>query len=225
MKRLAFLTLSAGALELSAHGRASAQTANPGAMVPLQRGVTFELHATFFSRETNTSPAIDPQVFVVDDRVSTAGTGPQGIAHIAGVRPMALNEPDVALVNAEGSPLLFTVSRWTSATGSASIADTSGISQEITVRFSKLIAFGVYSLFKNSFSAAGVVFTPLDGEGTHNTFRADQLGAATFAVTTPQRLTNRNAILLVYHSDGVDHGSDRGKIGYSAHHHLIASLT
>ena len=225
MKRSGFLALSGGLVAVS-RTAASAQMAAPTPpMLPLQRGLTFQLHAAFFSRETNASPPIDPQVFVVDDRVTKGGTGPQGIEYIAGVRPMRFNiEPDVPLVNAEGSPLLFTVSRWIAATGSASIADAEGVSQDITVRFSHLIGFGVYSLFKNTFSAAGVVFTPLDGEGTHNTFKADEAGNGTFALNTPDRLTNRNAILLVYHSDGMDHGSQRGKIGYDAHHHLIASL-
>ena len=41
-------------------------------------------------------------------------------------------------------------------------------------------------------------------------------------VTAPQLLTHANAVLLVYHSDKTFHGDQRGEIGVTAHHQLIA---
>lgn len=190
---------------------------------PTPLTVTFTLHGSYFSQETGLQPAIDPQVFVVDDSAHEA-TGPQNIKHIAGVRPLQLGEPESSLVSAEGVPLLFTSEKWTQGRGTATIVDAPGGGQDITLRFTRLIAFGVYSMFKNSFSPAGVTFAPLDGDGTHNGFVADANGDATLLITTPQRLTNRNALLLVYHSDGVDHGVERGSVGVDAHHHLIAPI-
>src|SRR6516225_4632446 len=46
----------------------------------------FVTHAAFFSKETHQTDAVDPQVFVADPQ-SQAGTGPQGIEHVAGIRP------------------------------------------------------------------------------------------------------------------------------------------
>lgn len=207
----------------AAGGTASAQTMStpPGAGAP--QTLAFQLHGAFYSRETATTPPIDPQVFVAE-AAAKAGPGPQGIDHVDGVRPLRLSDPDTQLVNAESAPLLFTTSRWLAGTGSASLTDAANGAQEITLRFQRLIVFGVYSMFKNSFSSAGVIFTPLDGEGTRNSFLADAAGNATFILTTPQRLTARNALLLVYHSDATDHGPVRGKIGWDAHHHLIAPV-
>ncbi|MBV8601398.1 MAG: hypothetical protein JO359_07525 [Candidatus Eremiobacteraeota bacterium] len=181
--------------------------------------LTFQTHGAFFSKETHTSPALDPQVFVAD-ATAVAGVGPQSIEHLAGLRPLRLDEENVALYTADAVGLGFTSSKWLAAEGTAKLAQ-----REISLHFSRLIVFGVYSLFKNTFSSSGVTFAPLDGEGTRNSFKADAAGSASLTVTTPESLTNRNAILLVYHSDGTDHGAQRGKIGFTAHHHLIAPLS
>lgn len=226
MKRHAFIAGSTLATLAAAGSTASAQTtstAPPPPALSASRSLTFQPHGAFYSRETATTPAIDPQVFVAD-LAAKAGPGPQSIDHIAGVRPLRLADPEMPLVNAESAPLLFTNSRWLAAAGNASLADAPGGGQEITVRFQRLIVFGVYSLFKNTFSSAGVVFAPLDGEGTKNSFQADALGNATLVITAPERLTARNGIVLVFHSDAADKGPQRGKLGWDAHHQLIAPL-
>lgn len=64
-------------------------------------------------------------------------------------------------------------------------------------------------------------FTPLDGVGTRNNFRANAAGAAAIAVGVPTPFTHANAILLTYHSDGRNHGAKRGALGVVAHHQLI----
>lgn len=45
----------------------------------------FVTHAEFFSAETHQVPPLDPQVFFALSSAS-AGLGPQGIRHVAGVR-------------------------------------------------------------------------------------------------------------------------------------------
>ena len=55
------------------------------------------------------------------------------------------------------------------------------------LRFSRLIAFGVYSAFKVS-TSGGALFSPLDGEGTRNSFQADPDGNGTLALALAQPL-------------------------------------
>ncbi|MBV8074608.1 MAG: hypothetical protein JO140_04185 [Candidatus Eremiobacteraeota bacterium] len=179
--------------------------------------VWFQTHAAFFSNQTHTSPAIDPQVFVVDASAAAA-LGPQSIEHVAGVRPLRLEEESVPVYTADGAGLGFTGSKWLAAEGRAIVTP-----QIVEVRLGRLIAFGIYSLFKSAYEST--TFAPLDGEGKRNSLKADAMGAATLTVTIPEVLTPRSAILLVYHSDGTDHTLQRGKIGYTAHHQLIAQLT
>jgi hypothetical protein len=81
---------------------------------------------------------------------------------------------------------------------------------------------GHYSLFENHFSTTGVSFTPLDGKGSGNSFVAAADGTGTLTVVAPSVLTHDNAVLLVYHSDGQEHGDKRGAIGETAHHQLIS---
>lgn len=37
-------------------------------------------------------------------------------------------------------------------------------------------------------------------------------------------MTHAEGLLLIYHSDGRDHGVQRGKIGVDAHHQLIVRV-
>jgi len=90
--------------------------------------------------------------------------------------------------------------------------------------FSGLIADGRYSLFENHFTDAGVSFTPLDGDASSNSFTAASDGTAALQVTIPGAVTHAEAILLVFHSDGRDHGMQRGQIGIDAHHQLIVRV-
>ena len=83
---------------------------------------------------------------------------------------------------------------------------------------------GRYSLFENHFGAAGATFTPLDGAGTANSFTASSDGTAQAELTIPGAITHAEGILLVYHSDGTDHGMLRGEIGVNAHHQLIVRV-
>ncbi len=92
------------------------------------------------------------------------------------------------------------------------------------MHFTHLVSNGRYSLFENHFDTMPVTFTPLDGAGTANGFTASKDGSAEATVVAPSALTHDNAVLAVYHSDGIEHGQSRGTIGIDAHHHLIARI-
>ena len=187
--------------------------------------LTLTIHATFFSSETKQPKPVDPHVFV-QDPASPGATGPQNIQHIAGFRP-ALIEQDAKttpLFNAKGESLGFDLGQWLGATGGVTITPSANGKATISAQFSKLQPGGSYSLFENHFDQQPVGFTPLDGAGKGNNFVADKKGAAQVTVTTPQMLTHANAVLLVYHSDKTFHGDQRGEIGVTAHHQLIARI-
>ena len=217
-------TLSALALFGAATG-AWAQVSPGSAPVPAagRQDLSFVTHASFFSQETHRTPAIDPQVFVRDN-AGLGGVGPQNIDHVAGIRPARLDDSgwNVAY-NAHAESLQFTLAKWFGATGSADIAP-QGAGNRVTLAFDKLIPFGVYSVFRVTFSPAGTTFNPLDGDGTSDSFTAGADGGGKIVIDTATPLDHGEAILLVYHSDSQNHGSSRGTIGVNAHHQLIARL-
>jgi hypothetical protein len=187
--------------------------------------VTFVTHAAFFSKETKQPKPLDPQVFV-HDAAAPGAVGPQGIEHIAGVRPAFIDsdKKSTPVLTAKGEALGFTLGQWLGAKGSATIAPAADGKAKITASFSGLHPNGHYSLFENHFDQKPIGFTPLDGMGERNNFVADKSGGAKITVTAPSTPTKVNAILLVYHSDGTDHGKERGAIGVNAHHQLIAPI-
>lgn len=77
-----------------------------------------QTHAHFFSAETKQAKPVDPQVFVAD-AAAPEGVGPQGIRHVAGVRPAFIeaDAPSTPLLNAEKAPLGFTLQEWLAAKG------------------------------------------------------------------------------------------------------------
>ncbi|MGF6722072.1 hypothetical protein P3T43_001419 [Paraburkholderia sp. GAS41] len=183
-----------------------------------------ETHAGFYSREVGLTRALDPQVFVADDG-APAGIGPQGITHAAGMRNAFVDESDNRdLFDAHGEPLHMTLSQWLGATGTVMLSPQSNGTEKIDVSLSRLKPGALYSLFENHFEKNSVRFTPLDGSGKGNSFRADSQGAANIHVVAPAVLTHENAVLVVLHSDGIAHGDKRGNLGVDAHHQLIARL-
>jgi hypothetical protein len=184
----------------------------------------FVTHASFFSQETKQPSPLDPQVFVRDG-AAPAAIGPQGIEHVAGFRPLLLSDPPNTKVNsAKGTPLGFTAGKWLAASGQVTITPDPKGGAKILARFEGLKPGGAYSLFENHFDTGPVSFTPLDGRGTHNSFKARRDGSASVSVHSPDMPTSVNAVLLVYHSDGKSHGESRGEIGVTAHHQLIAKV-
>ncbi|HTX03721.1 MAG TPA: hypothetical protein VMD07_08565, partial [Candidatus Acidoferrales bacterium] len=184
----------------------------------------FELYARYYSRQLQIVPAIDPQVFVSDPSVLVGGIGLQNIEHIAGLRALTLDGPDLPLFTADGVHMGFTSKRWIGASGTGTVADLGNGAQRITLSFENLVVFGTYSLFKHFVGASGVTLVPLDGTGRTSAFTADALGSARLAVQTPQALDPNGAITLVYNSDGKPHRETPGPIGLTAHDHLIATL-
>lgn len=182
----------------------------------------FVTHAQFFSTETHQSPPIDPQVFVAQPSTA-AGVGPQGIAHVAGVRNARIGDAgNLGIVNAQDKPLGMTLAAWFGATGKVSLIPEKNGHEKVKVVLSHLKPGGTYSLFENHFDQKPIGFTPLDGKGKTNSFVASRHGTANVTVIAPAPLTHDNAVLLVYHSDGKAHGMSRGNIGVDAHHQLIA---
>ncbi|MDE2198103.1 MAG: hypothetical protein KGJ41_03690 [Rhodospirillales bacterium] len=205
----------AGILPLALHNAAHAAT---GSME-----LSFILHASFFSTEAHMPRPLDPHVFV-KDAAAKAGIGPQNIRHVAGFRPAWVAGPfDAELFNAQGKGLGFSLADWFAAKGSVRITP-SGNDARLDCRFTRLRPNGVYSLFENHFDQKPIGFTPLDGAARHNSFTADANGSAAISLLSPQRLTHANAVLLVYHSDNRNHGQQRGEIGVTAHHQIIARI-
>ena len=184
----------------------------------------FTTHATFYSQETKRASVVDPQVFVADE-AATASAGPQNVEHIAGYRAAKLEDsPETVAANADGDSLGFTLEKWFAGRGSADIVTLPSGNDRVTLTFSHLIAFGRYSLFEVTFSPDGATFVPLDGDGTQNNFDATVDGSATVAVSVPHHLEPGSAIVLVYHSDDLDHGGIRGQIGHTAHQQLAVRV-
>lgn len=186
------------------------------------QAMDFDTHAAFFSDETRQASPLDPQVFVSNPN-SPAATGPQGIKHIAGVRnALIADAPDLPITNANGQSLDMSLGAWLAAKGSVTLSPLPDGREKIIVTLSGLKPKGSYSLFENHFDQKPTGFTPLDGQGTDNTFTAGANGEATVTTIAPAALTHDNAVLVVYHSDGIEHGMTRGTIGIDAHHQLIA---
>ncbi|MDU0953908.1 MULTISPECIES: hypothetical protein [Bradyrhizobium] len=184
--------------------------------------MSFVTHAAFFSAETKQAKPLDPQVFVKDAAAPEA-TGPQGIKHVAGVRPPFIEQDAKTspLFNAEGKPLGFDLQTWLSPTGTVSITEKDG-KLVLDATFKGLKPNGSYSLFENHFDKTPITFTAMDGAGKTNSFTAGSDGSASVSVVIPELPTHANAVLMVYNSEGQTHGLERGRIGIDAHHQLIA---
>jgi hypothetical protein len=182
----------------------------------------FVTHAAFFSAETKQPKTLDPQVFV-EDASAPEATGPQGIKHLAGVRPTIIDQDarTSKLFNAEHKPLGFDLQSWLSASGTVTIAVKDG-KVTLNAMFKNLRPDASYSLFENHFDTKPITFTPMDGTGKTNSFTAKADGTASVTVTLPSMPTHDNAILLIYNSGGQPHGTERGRIGVDAHHQIIA---
>lgn len=170
-------------------------------------------------------PAVDPQVFVEDSSVTLGGIGLENIEHAAGLRALQLEEGRKPLFTADGVHLGFTSTKWLGASGSGEIApDDAAGSPVVIMHFRGLIAFGVYSVFKQIPGATRSVNVPLDGTGKTSTFRATETGSAVVRVRSPQALDEATTLRLIYHSDGRAHGLDPGPLGIVAHEQLVAPL-
>ena len=216
---------SAPALPASPAPAESGSSAPVATAAPIAQRLAFVEHAAFFSLEAKTPALIDPQAFVAVAGAPEVPKGLQGIPHIAGVRnALMVDDPERPVLSGTGKPLGFTLGRWFAAAGTVDLAPQANGTERIAMHFTQLVSGGRYSLFENHFNTMPVTFTPLDGAGTANSFVASKDGSANVMVLAPAALTHDNAVLAVYHSDGIDHGQSRGVIGIDAHHHIIARI-
>jgi hypothetical protein len=179
----------------------------------------------FFSQTEKTERALDPQIFVYDG-AAAVGTGPQHIEHIAGLRAARLDDAPLSpAYNAEGAALGFTLHKWLAARGTLEAQTQANGRTRLIASFKHLVPFGTYSLFaENVSSDGGKTARPLDADGSASSFQARADGAAMIVLDTSLQLTAENAVVLVYHSDGQDHGVSRGRLGVNAHEQLAAHL-
>lgn len=185
--------------------------------------LAFQTHAAFFSAESRQPKVLDPHVFVAD-AAAPAAIGPQGIKHVAGIRPAFVDQDgkSASVFTADNKPLGFTLGEWLGATGKVTIDGINPV--QLSATFNGLKPHGHYSLFENHFDQKPIGFTPMDGTGKTNNFVAKADGTATITMTLPHTPTHDNAVLLVYHSDDKDHSAERGAIGVDAHHQIIVRI-
>jgi hypothetical protein len=165
----------------------------------------------------------EPQVFVRDPR-SPAEKGAHGTPHVKGLRPVRTEDGgNTELFNADGDTLLFTLEKWRAAGGAFEVTPDAG-GDRVAFNLHRLIAFGHYSVFIRENAPDGEHFLPLDGSGLANDFDARQDGAANLVITASGHVTSGTTLVVIYHSDGQDHGNSPGELGRTAHLQLVATL-
>ncbi|PZR58420.1 MAG: hypothetical protein DLM50_03785 [Candidatus Meridianibacter frigidus] len=153
------------------------------------------------------------------------GTGENGIVHAADLRQAADSDRgSQSVYAADGTNLFLSLDKWRAAQGTAEITNVSDTSDKISLKFTNLIAFGVYSAFLADLENPGTTLRPIDGKGSANSFTAAEDGTASLDATAPVLLASTQALVLIYHSDGIDHGPGPGAIGTDAHEQIIAPL-
>jgi len=185
----------------------------------------YQLHLTFFSRETHQQRVIDPQMFAAAAG-RAAGVGPQMIRHGAGVAPVeATSLTGTPLLDALGRPLHLTLGQWGAARGDATVSCHAGMATVVS-RFAHLLPRSTYSLFVVHLRVQGPRrFTPLGPpDGRASTFVTDASGAWTQWSRVAGCLGRGEAVVLVWHSDGRGHGPSLGQPGVTAHNHLIVAV-
>jgi hypothetical protein len=188
----------------------------------LAAAVLIALSSAAFQPVTPATTAQPPQVFVRDSSAQ-AQTGEN--PHDWGLRPPGDNDSDAALLfNARGDSIKAGLGVWRTATGTASFAPGPQATR-VTTTFLSLIPNGRYSLFVRQLAGrSGVAFTPLDLIGAGNSFTADDAGKGELTVDSPLQMPAGAQLVLVYHSDGLDHQSSIGVLGTNAHPQLITRV-
>jgi hypothetical protein len=218
--RRALARASAATLALAIYalppGRAAA---DDSVVLPFTSGGAFYSHSEKLER------AVDPQIFVYDGAVAV-GTGPQRIEHIAGLRNARLDDASLSpLFNAEGMSLGLTLHKWLAARGVLETQTQANGRMRLIASFKHLLPFGTYSLFAERTDAdGGKTARPLDADGSASSFEAGADGSAMIVLETSPQTGGDTAIVLVYHSDGREHGVSRGRLGVTAHEQLAARL-
>jgi hypothetical protein len=213
------------ALFALAGGPSGAQTAAPLA-APLR--LSFVPHAAFFSLQTKQHELVDPEVFVSAPGAPPATSFDQ-LAHAAGIRNALMSDDGTQPArDANGRELGVDLQHWFSATGLIAFSPpaTPGAGESVSARFANLVPHGRYSLFHVHVdrSAPGPAFAPLDGSGIANSFSAGPDGSADVSLTVPRELPHGELVVLIFHTDGRDHGLQTGAPGIDAVHQMIVSI-
>ncbi len=197
----------------------SAQTsAAPGQ--PLR--LSFVPHAAFFSLRTKQRDLVDPEVFVSEPGAPPA-TAYEQIAHAAGIRNALMRDDGTqAARDANGRKLGVDLQQWFTATGlvAFSPSQTPGGGVTMAAHFATLVPRGRYSLFRLKNGAP----QPLDGSGAENSFTAGADGVADVSLTLPRMPSHGELVILLFHSDGRDHGLQTGAEGIDAEPQLVLQL-
>jgi len=170
--------------------------------------------------DTTTQP---PYVYVRDGS-AVAETTDAGPLHDIGLRPpRASDPPGTPLFAGNGATLPFAYGVWNTAIGDATI-DTVPAGTRVHAHFRGLLPGGMYSLFLRQTAVRNAVFIPLDGTGDHDSFHADGVGTGDALITYPAQIASGAQIVLLYHSDGVDHASSIGDPYRNVHAQLIVRV-
>lgn len=178
-----------------------------------------------FQPVTPITTAQTEQVFV-HDASATPQPESSGAGHNAGFRPPKETDSDAApLFTAHGSSLNTTLAGWRAARGTLDVTPTADGGSRVQATFEGLIPRGRYSLFVRQLAGrSGPVLTPVDITGAANSFFADAQGNGALTVASPNAIPPGAQLILIYHSDGVDHSSSIGYPGVNAHAQLITRV-
>jgi hypothetical protein len=128
----------------------------------------------------------------------------------------ASGAPGAKVYDANGKPLGTTQGAWFAARGSWRSSVEDGMLL-VRTSFTGLVPGGRYSLFARHVAAKSMLIAPLDGSGTSSSFVASPSGTAIMTITDPQSLVRGDTILLVYHTDTIEHPKTIGHVGVDAH--------
>jgi hypothetical protein len=179
----------------------------------------------FYAAESGTTPVIDPMTFVAAPGAS-ADVGPLSVRHVAGVAPAKqAGPPTTPLLGADGASLGITLGQWEKAQGTVSF-DCVGSKRRATSTLTGLLPSAAYSAFVVHAALDGPGrFTPWgDPAGTTNNFTSSATGTASPTNALDGCDSNADDIVIIWHSDGTDHGSSPGRIGVDWHTSLIARV-
>ena len=112
--------------------------------------------------------------------------------------------------------------QWESAAGTVALNCVDNTDTAIH-QLTGLIPLGLYSVFVVHLNVRGPGrFTPFgDAEGTTNNFTAGLDGTATPTTSVQGCLSDRDAIVVIWHSDNQSHSASAGTVGIDWHNALI----
>ena len=129
------------------------------------------------------------------------------------------------LFNAHAESIHTGLGSWRTAVGTATFEPGAQQTTKVHAAFQRLIPKGRYSLFVRQLAGrVGAVFTPLDLVGVANSLTAGGDGTGDITVSSPLTMPAGAQLVLVFHSDGVDHQSSIGVLGLNAHPQLITRV-